>query len=170
MLLGPNRDGKMKVSIFSDASYDIDSWTSTCCSTGRGVFSVHSHKQREVQLASAHTELVAASESVSIGRHIQHLMESRGLPESVWKPIDFYEDNMAVIHLMKNGRSINSKSKHINIRYFFMKQYFDNGDFKMLHCPTAMMVADLNTKPLIGESFLYLRAVMLGYLYIYDFN
>ena len=108
MLLGPNRDGKLKVSIFSDASYDIDSWTSTCCSTGRGVFSVHSHKQREVQLASAHTELVAASESVSIGRHIQHLMESRGVPESVWRPIDFYEDNMAVIHLMKNGRSINS--------------------------------------------------------------
>ena len=71
---------------------------------------------------------------------------------------------------MKNGRSINSKSKHIHIRYFFMKQYFDNGDFKMIHCPTAMMVADLNTKPLIGESFLYLRAVMLGYLYIYDYN
>ena len=73
---------------------------------------------------------------------------------------------MAVIHMMENGRSVNSKSKHIHIRHVFMKQHFDNGDFKLIHCPTDLMVADILTKPLQGELFLKLRAKLLGHEYI----
>ena len=168
MQLGPNLDGKIDLSVFSDASQGITSYTSTVISTGRGVITTICHKQKQVQLASAHTELVAAAESTTHALHIQHVMESRGLPEESYRPCKFYEDNMAVIHLMKNGRSINSKSKHIHIRYFFMKQYFDNGDFEMIHCATDKMVADINTKPKVGEAFLYLRDLILGYAYIYE--
>ena len=49
-----------------------------------------------------------------------------------------------------------------------MKQYFDNGDMQMIHCITEKMVADLNTKPKVGEAFLYLRDRILGYAYIYE--
>jgi hypothetical protein len=111
---------------------------------------------------------VAASESVTHGLHAQHLCESMEFPESWYKPCKFYEDNYAVILLMKNGRSTNSKSKHIHMRHFFMKQYFDNGTFEMIHCITDKIVADINTKPKVGEAFLFLRDLILGYEYIYD--
>ena len=168
MLIGPNKDKKIELSVFSDASQGITAYTSTVISCGRGVISVHCHKQKQVQIASAHTELVAAAESTTHALHIQHVMEARGVSEEYYKPCKFFEDNMAVIHLMKNGRSINSKSKHIHIRFFFMKQYFDNGDMQMIHCITEKMVADLNTKPKVGEAFLYLRDRILGYAYIYE--
>ena len=95
--------------------------------------------------------------------HFQNVLESRNMPMESYKPGIFYEDTMAVIHLMQNGRGTNSKSKHIHIRYFFMKQYFDNGDFKLVHCPTDLMIADILTKPLQGEQFLKLRAKLLGH-------
>ena len=64
--------------------------------------------------------------------------------------------------------TVNSKSKYIQIRYFFMQQHFDNGDFKLVHCPTDQMVADILTKPLQGSKFLKLRAKLLGHEYMLD--
>jgi hypothetical protein len=167
-IIGPNKDGVLELSLFSDASHDIESYSSTIVTTGMGVISSHGHRQKEVQLASTHNEIIAASESITHGLHAQHIMESMDIPESWYKPCKFYEDNLAVILLTKNGRSTNSKSKHIHIRHFFMKQYFDNGTFVMIHCPTEKMVADINTKPKVGETFLFLRDRILGYEFIYE--
>ena len=167
-ILGPNKNGEIELSCFSDANHDLESYSSTVISPGRGVLSSHCHRQKEKQIASTHHEIVAASESVTHGLHAQHLCESMEFPESWYKPCKFYEDNYAVILLMKNGRSTNSKSKHIHMRHFFMKQYFDNGTFEMIHCITDKMVADINTKPKVGEAFLFLRDLILGYEYIYE--
>ena len=73
------------------------------------------------------------------------------------------EDNSATIHLVKNGRSTSDRTKHIELRHFFVKQYLDNVTFELVHCPTEEMIADILTKPLQGEQFFKLRALLLGH-------
>ena len=74
-----------------------------------------------------------------------------------------YQDNQSTMRLAENGRSNSDRTKHIKLRYFFVKQYLDNGEFELEYCPTESMVADILTKPLHGEIFKRLRAMLLGY-------
>jgi hypothetical protein len=56
--------------------------------------------------------------------------------------------------LEKNGRGSSSKrTRHINIRYFFVADRVANGEVKIEYCPTGDMLADYFTKPLQGSSF-----------------
>ena len=66
-----------------------------------------------------------------------------------------YQDNKSTILLVENGKASNGRSRtwHINIRYFFVKDRVDSGEVKIEYCPTKEMVADYFTKPLQGASF-----------------
>ena len=64
--------------------------------------------------------------------------------------------------LANNGRSTSDRTRHINIRYFFIKQYLDNGIMTLQHCPATDMIADILTKPLQGFEFERLRDLLLG--------
>jgi len=165
---GPNKHGKIVNAIYCDANFGLDPYTCFLMSMGLGTYYFKSYPQKEKQLASTHTELRAASDACAAGMHVQHLMKSMNFPKESYEVILFYEDNKSVMALIRNGRAIDSKSKHIDIRYFWMKQYFDNGTFKMIHCPTNEMVADIGTKPKVGDAFLYNRARLLGYEYVYE--
>jgi hypothetical protein len=69
-----------------------------------------------------------------------------------------YQDNMSTMLLAKNGRaSVGKRSRHINIRYFFVKDRVANKELRIEHCPTEDMWADYFTKPLQGEQFYRLR-------------
>jgi hypothetical protein len=65
----------------------------------------------------------------------------------------------------RNTDSIDSEIREapgIKIRYFFIKQFLDSGEFEIEHCPTDIMLADLLTKPLQGQKFLAMRDKLLG--------
>jgi hypothetical protein len=49
------------------------------------------------------------------------------------------------------------------LRYFFVKQYIDDGSITIEHCPTDRMIADILTKPLQGAHFERLRGFLLSY-------
>ena len=71
---------------------------------------------------------------------------------------------MKVHNVWKNGKtSCSNKSRHIAIRYFFMKDRCDKGEIKIEHCPTNVMLADYHTKPLQGSLFRKFREVIMGY-------
>jgi hypothetical protein len=75
----------------------------------------------------------------------------------------FYQDNQSAIRLEKNGRaSCGQKSRHINIRYFFMQDCFESEGVSVVYCPTDKMLANFFTKPLQGSLFRNFRAVLLG--------
>ena len=64
------------------------------------------------------------------------------------------QDNVSAMKLEKNGRASSSrKTKHINIRYFFIKDKIDTGEVALKYCPTEIMWADVLTKPLQGAQF-----------------
>lgn len=58
----------------------------------------------------------------------------------------FYQDNQSAIRMEKNGqKSCGEKSRHINIRYFFIKDIIDRENITVEYCPTEEMVADFYT-------------------------
>jgi len=69
-----------------------------------------------------------------------------------FKPVKMHQDNTSTIRLAKNGRSMSDRTKHIKLRYFFIKQYIDSGEFEVVYCPTDLQVADILTKPLQVET------------------
>jgi hypothetical protein len=74
-----------------------------------------------------------------------------------------YQDNKSTILLAKNGRHSSSKrTRHLNIRYFFIKDRVDNGEIRIEHCPTKEMIADYFTKPLQGVLFYQLRDAIMN--------
>jgi hypothetical protein len=67
------------------------------------------------------------------------------------------------MRLIDNGRCNSDRTKHIKLCHFFIKQYVDSSESSVVYCPTEAMVAEILTKPLHGEKFLQLRALLLGH-------
>eukprot|EP00957_Ditylum_brightwellii_P125664 9578685-Ditylum_brightwellii.AAC.1 len=54
--------------------------------------------------------------------------------------------------LERNGKgSSGKKTRHINIRYFFVTDRIGSGELTINYCLTELMVADFYTKPLQGK-------------------
>ena len=64
--------------------------------------------------------------------------------------------------LETNGRESSGRcTRHINIRYFGIKDYVERKEFELEYCPTNDMLADFMTKPLQGEKFKrFLKLIM----------
>ena len=73
------------------------------------------------------------------------------------------QDNQAAIRLHENGvMSRKKKSRHIDIRFFFIKDRIEKGDVEVAFCGTEEMVADYLTKPLQGAVFRRFRDAIMG--------
>jgi hypothetical protein len=161
--LGAN--GMTKMMTWVDAAYavhpDMKSHTGGCVSLGRGVIMPKSTKQKLNTKSSTEAELVGASDYLPSTIWAKNFLEAQGydILENV-----FYQDNQSAMRLEKNGRaSAGQKSRHINIRYFFIKDRILSDNVKIMYCPTELMLADFYTKPLQGSLFKKFRSVILGY-------
>ena len=109
-----------------DASYathpDMRSHTGGVISLGHGVINSKSSKQKINTKSSTEAEVVGASDFISHTMWTSWFLKEQGY---VMKSNIFYQDNQSAILLEKNGRnSCGDKSRHINIRYFFIKDVF----------------------------------------------
>jgi hypothetical protein len=66
------------------------------------------------------------------------------------------------MRLLKKGRSTSKRSRHIDIRYFWLADREKNGEILIQYEPTEDMLADVLTKPLQGARFIALRDRLLG--------
>ena len=74
-----------------------------------------------------------------------------------------YQDNQSAILLENNGKKSSSKrTRHINIRYYFITDRVKNGELEIEYFPTDDMVADYFTKPLQGKKFLQFRKTIMN--------
>ena len=74
-----------------------------------------------------------------------------------------YQGNKSSILLETNGKdSSDKRTKHINIRYFFITDRVKKGDVSVVWCPTGDMIADYETKPLQGSLFKKFRDQIMG--------
>jgi hypothetical protein len=151
-----------------DASYavhmDMKSHTGGVVSFGTGAVMSKSSKQKLNTKSSTEAELVGASDYLTYPIWGKKFLEGQGhkLKENI-----FYQDNQSTMRIEKNGRrSCGPNSRHIDIRYFFIKDRLGLESFDIQYCPTEQMLADFFTKPLQGSLFRKLRAVIMGHKHI----
>lgn len=152
-----------------DASYavhpDHNSHTGGVMSFGTGGFLCKSIKQKLNTKSSTEAELVGASNYLLPNIiWVKMFLESQGyqLGENYIE-----QDNESAIKLEKNGRmSAGPRSRHINIRYFWIRDRSKQENITIRHCPTLDMLGDFFTKPLQGNLFQRFRDVIIGYKHI----
>jgi hypothetical protein len=157
-----------KVRSWVDASYavhpDMKSHTGGVMSFGLGGLICKSSKQKLNTKSSTEAELVGASDYLPHSIWMKMFLEAQGhkVTEN-W----FEQDNESAIKLEQNGRqSAGPRSRHIDTRYFWIKDRNASGDIQIRHCPTLHMLADFFTKPLQGDLFRKFRSVLLGYEHV----
>jgi histone deacetylase 1/2 len=153
------------LSIFShiDASYavhhDMKSQTGVTITLGEGVTYAKSTTQQLNSKSSTEAELIALTDASGHVIWVRDYLIGQGYPIG---PATIYQDNMSTMALVKKGYSTSSNTRHINIRYFFIKDRVDSEELKIEYLPTEDMIADFFTKPLQGDAFKKLRDKILG--------
>ena len=71
--------------------------------------------------------------------------------------VKIYEDNQGSIALAKNPE-FHKRTKHIDIRYHFVREKVEDGQVNLVYCPTQDMLADMMTKPIVSVQFDFLRS------------
>ena len=113
---------------------------------GRGPTLWKSRKQKSVTKSSCEAEILALSDMASMVIWMRDAIEEMNMTKT--QPITIYEDNKAAIQLVSNGMSTSDRSRRIHVRNNFVGQFVENGQIKVVHCPTKRMIADILTKPL----------------------
>ena len=134
-----------------------------------------SKKQSSTALSSCESEYMAASEAAKEAIWLTRLyksdlkiedvsLETRGdLTEKEYqgaKPLTVFEDNVGCISLSKNP-VMHRSSKHIEIRYHFVRERVQDGSLKLVYIPSSENLADILTKSTRKHTFLYLRDKMM---------
>ena len=110
--------------------------------------------------SSTEVELVGVDDSLGYILWARYFMEEQGYDMD---PSILYQDNMSAILLEKNGKASSSKrTKHIKVKYFYIKEKVDNGEIEIEHCPTNQMWTDINTKPKQGAVYRAFRGHVMG--------
>ena len=148
-----------------DASFaihpDMKSHTGATMSMGRGSIYSLSTKQKINTRSSTEAELVGVNDAMSLIIWTRNFLEDQGF--SIKDNVVF-QDNESAMLLERNGRASSSKrTRHIEIRYFFVTDNIHRGRMRVSHCPTDRMVADFFTKPLQGTSFRKFRNLIMNH-------
>jgi hypothetical protein len=110
-----------------------------------GAVSWFSRKQEIVTLSTAEAEYVAATHAAKEAIWLKRLItEIFNFPDD---PITLHCDNQSAIALTKDNAH-HSRTKHIDIRYHFIRYSVQDGKINIIYCPTNENIADTLTKPL----------------------
>jgi hypothetical protein len=145
---------------YSDADWasDIETRRSTSgyvFMLNGGCISWRSKKQRTVALSSTEAEYMALSEAVQEAVWLKAFVYELG-EDTGNSGITVYEDNQGAIALAKNPE-FHKRTKHIDIRYHFVREKVESGQVLLEYCPTQEMLADIMTKPIAAPQFDALR-------------
>ena len=151
-----------------DAAYAVHpnmrSHTGGVLSMGTGVVHCKSSRQKLNTKSSTEAELVGVSDYLPYNVWLMHFMKEQGYEIEVNV---LYQDNQSAMKMEKNGRnSCTGNSRHVNIRYFWVKDRIEKGEIDLRYCPTEKMLADYFTKALQGAAFMRFWYVVMGHKHI----
>jgi hypothetical protein len=143
-------DGPLDITGYSDSDWASDKLTRRSTSgylfmMANGPVSWKSKQQTVVALSSSEAEYIALSAAAQEAIAIRSLASEFGV--SPTQSVLIYEDNNGAIAMSKNPVSY-SKTKHIHIRYHFIREKIYDGDIVVKYLPTNDMLADMMTKNL----------------------
>ena len=119
-----------------------------------------SRMKKCVTLSTTEAEYVAMADGVKEALYVREvlvfLMPSLGSPS-----IGVFEDSKGATELAKNPLS-SSNSKHINVRYHFLRESVGTGELSVKYFRTEDLHADILTKAIGKERFEKHRDFHLG--------
>jgi hypothetical protein len=162
LILGSDSSGVLQW--FVDASFAVHpnmrGHTGGGLSMGRGFPIITSTKQKLNTRSSTESELVGVDDMMPSILWTRQFLKEQGY--SV-KDNVIFQDNKSTMLLERNGKSSSSKrTKHINVRYFFITDRISKGEVRVEWCPTNDMIADFMSKPLQGALFKKFRDLIMG--------
>ena len=114
-----------------------------------------SKKQSCVALSTAEAEYMsltsAAQEAIWLNRLLAELHR-----KDTSRPAIVYDDNQSAISMTRNPQ-FHGRSKHIAIKYHFIRDETKKGTIDVRYCRSSDMIADILTKGLYAEQFMKLR-------------
>jgi hypothetical protein len=158
-----------------DASYgnhkDRKSHTGVTLHIGSdsGSFLTRSKKQTITADSSTVAELIGAHVAAKEIAWARSLLEELGCKQE--SATVLYEDNMSTIAII-NSDCNTKRTKHIDIRYNFIREKVQAKDIVMVHKPSPEMTSDILTKALGPKQYLHIRPSLLGMsalLTLYEF-
>lgn len=140
--------GNFEINGYADADWGSDvtdrkSYTGYVFMMCNGAISWKSQKQKTVAMSSAEAEYMAISETAKEAIHIKNFLKELKLKID----IKMFNDNQSA-NLLTRDAVFHARSKHIDLRYHFVRDVIKNNEFSLEYLPTEKMIADVLTKPL----------------------
>ncbi|CAM8982129.1 unnamed protein product [Rhodiola kirilowii] len=144
-----------------DWAGDVEIWKSTsgyALYLRDGVVSWSSKKQHVVALSKAEAEYIAVTTAACQAVWLRRILED--LKHKQEGPTRIKCDNKSAIPLAKN-LVLHGRSKHIGIRYHYIREFVKDGEIELEFYRTDEQVADIFTKGFSSDKFELFRH-MLG--------
>ena len=149
---------------FVDVSFAIHhdkrSHTGGGASFGQGIIMSQSKKQKINTSSTTESEAVGVSDYLPNTIWLMKFLKEQGynLKHSI-----MCQDNQSAIKLEKNGRRSSSRrTRHLDVRFFNVKDKLERNDIEVVYCPTESMVADFFIKPLQARLFQKQKRIIMG--------
>jgi len=148
-----------KLTGYCDADYAGDrverkSTSGGCHFLRRNLISWASKKQNSIALSTAEAKYISAASCCSQLLWVKYQLEDYSMFEN---HIPVLCDNTSAINLSKNPIQ-HSRAKHIEIRHHFIRDYVQKGVFNISFIDTMHQWADIFTKPLAEDRFVFIRS------------
>ena len=163
MVLTLSGDATRLIKWWIDVSFavhkDFKSHTGGTMSMGKGYIYSMSTKQKLNTKSTTESELVGVDDVMPAIIWTNYFLEAQDYKTS---GTIAYQDNKSAILLENNGKASSSRrTRHINIRYYFVTDRVKNNELKIEYCGTDDMVGDFFTKPLNGWKFVkFVKEIM----------
>ncbi|XP_074356626.1 secreted RxLR effector protein 161-like [Apium graveolens] len=146
---------------FTDSDYagDQDDRRSTSgyvFMLGTTAVSWSSKKQPIVNLSTTEAEFIAATACACQAIWLRRILEELQVKQV--KATTIFCDNNSAIKLSRNP-VLHGRSKHIDVKYYFLRYLSNDGTIELVYCRTEDQVADIQTKPLKVATFVKLRGL-----------
>ena len=163
MVLTLEADDLKMMRWYVDASFavhnDMRGHTGAGMTMGKGSIYNKSTKQKINGKSSTETELIGVDDVLPQVLWRNYFMKAQGWTYST----TIYQDNKSAILLENNGRlSSSNRTKHINVRYYFIKDVIARKEATINYLNTNEMWSDYYTKPLQGKKFIEFRKVIMN--------
>ena len=149
------KENKWEMKAFCDSDWagdadDSRSITGFCIFLNGCLISWKSRGQKTVTLSSSEAEYVAVSEVCTEVLFIKTIMDFLGLEISL--PITVFCDNIGAIYIANNPKN-NGRTKHINVKYHFIREYVIDGTVQINFVRSEENLADPFTKNVSRDSY-----------------
>jgi hypothetical protein len=140
--------------------WDFKGHTGAIMRLGKGAMASYSRRHKQNTRSSTETEIVSVDQMMPEVLHSLRFLRAQGYDVNHAK---VYQDNKSAQLLEINGRfSSTKRTKHIDAKFFFVKDQVEKGDVPIENCPAEFMWADVNTKPLQGKAFRVQRSELMN--------